>query len=77
MFYQEFTVVMHNKNFIRCASTNKYQIIWENNWENSSDCEKASNLWHKFDAFSQSELIRLLFPQIISYLGGIFVKILL
>ena len=42
----------YSKTSIKCALKN--QINWGNNWKNSLDCEKASNLCHKFDAFSQS-----------------------
>ena len=55
----------------------KYKINWGNSWKNSSDCEKASNLRHKFDAFSQSELFFQLFPQKNWYLGARFIDVLL
>ena len=51
----------YSKTLIKSAP--KYQIIWRNNWKNSSDCAKALNLCHKFDDFSQSELFCQLFPK--------------
>ena len=56
----------------------KNQIIWWNNWQNNSDFEKASNLCHKFDAFSQSwAILPIISSNNLIFFGHVFIKILL